>query len=143
MPAYFGSNSKNYICVVCKPPAEMGIPVMPIYHKHHSTSFFFRQMQSRKKLADCPTCLEIHPPVNTSRIRLLSTSSTLHDMQFSDSFPMELDKTMKDLGLAPGDLHINMDSIPGGKIQDLSYSWLISYSLQPLPCLPRASCRPP
>ena len=150
MPPYFGSTTKKYTCVVCKPPPELDIldPAMDlqttlaipapaegaIFHKHHSTSFFFKQMQAKNKMADCPTCLEIHTPSNSGRIRLLSTSSTLHDVQFTETFPSELNKVMSDLGMAPGSFHINVDSIPGGRLHDLSYSWFISYSQQPLPC---------
>ena len=41
---------------------------------------------------------------------------------------------MTELDLAPGGFHIDMDSILGGRIHDFSYSWLINYSTQPLPC---------
>ena len=150
MAPYYGSTSKRYSCVVCRPPPELesfdlamnlqttpAIPALPggaIFHKHHSTSFFFKQMQVRNKMADCPTCLETHPPVNYGRIRLLSTSSTLHDVQFTETFPNELNEVMSELGLAPGSFHINIDSIPGGRIHNLSYSWFIGYSQQSLPC---------
>ena len=134
MSAYFGSNSKKNTCVVCKPTPDMDSPAIPLYHKHHSTAFFYKQMLAKKKMADCPTCLELHPPANLGRVRLLSTSSTLHDVQFTETFPSELSKVMTELELAPGDFHIDMDSIPGGRLHDLSYSWLINYSKQPLPC---------
>ena len=134
MAAYFGSNSKNQICVVCKPRHSSEFPIIPIYHKHHSTAFFFEKMLSKNKMADCPTCMEIHPPANHGRIRILSTSSTLHNAQFTETFPSELDKTMTELGLSHGSFHIDVDSIPGGRIHNLSYSWLINYSKQPLPC---------
>ena len=71
----------------------------------------------------------LDPSQHGGRIKLLSSTSTLHDVQFAPSFKQELMATVEETGAA---FHVNLDMIADGRLSDLVDSWRQKYWDQPL-----------
>ena len=80
---------------------------------------------------DCTTCLDPdHPQQTKGRLKLVTTSSTLHHVQFADTYEEELMATVEEMGAA---FHVDVDQISGGRLDDFILSFRRSYWDQPLP----------
>ena len=80
---------------------------------------------------DCSVCLDPdHPPQSSGRIKLIATSSTLHHVQFAETYEEKLMAAVEEMGAA---FHVDIDQISGGRLDDFKYSWKKSYWDQPLP----------
>ena len=107
----YGNALKTIYCMPCR--QRHGVDK---YHHHHSTSYFnIRQARFGSDL-NCPTCKIRHPielPPDQKRI-ILFTSSTLHNVYLDEQvrFPT----------------HIDIESIAGGRIDDLYQAWRSCYN---------------
>ena len=123
MAYLLGSNDKVSNCYVCYPAA--------VKHRHCSTQFYYNRCYNLRREAECFSCLDPdHAPQYKGRLKVLSTSSTLHHVHEARTYESELMKTVEELGAA---FHIDVDQISGGRIDDLRKSWKRQYFDQPLP----------
>ena len=123
MSYLMGINDKVSNCYVCAPAA--------VKHRHCSTRYYYTRCYNLGREAECFTCLDPdHPPQFKGRLKLLSTSSTLHHVHEARTYESELMKTVEEMGAA---FHIDVDQIAGGRIDDLRKSWYRQYWNEPLP----------
>ena len=121
-PYLLGTSRKNVKCYVCRPLDQR--------HRHANSKFYRERCGKLGIPAPCTTCLDPdHPPLDDGRIKLVSTSSTLHHVQYCETFEAEMMKTVEELGAA---FHVDFDMISGGRLDDLMWSWKKSYWDQPL-----------
>ena len=122
-PYLMGTDHRETDCYVCLPASKR--------HLHCSTQFYYKRCYRLGRRADCFTCLDPdHPPQSDGRIKLVSTSSFLHNVQKCPTFEAELMKTIE---ASAASFHIDVDQITGGTLEDLRQSWRRLYWNQPLP----------
>ena len=118
-------HSKHLGKPFCKWCSEFAMDPTPIWHRHFSSKMS-RLAAPMDNLAryNCNQCSSSpHYAITGSRTRVILTSSTLHDHWGKKS---GLDH--------PGDsLHLDVVSVPGAKIKDLTRAYKAEFSTHPLP----------
>ena len=106
----FGSPDKSAPCPPCRERLNKDV-----FHRHHSTRWYHDQLNAENKfVADCEMCKVTHTTVPAERGRIcIFTSSTLHNIYM-------------DPRVRP-DIHIDIESICGGRILDLYRAWKAAY----------------
>ena len=106
-----GNISKHLFCRVCY--SREGVKK---YHRHHSTQAFHQILRNGyTQIVNCPTCKVVHR-VKRECVRelVLVTSSTLHNVHLNPAVRLPF--------------HIDVESICGGKIEELHQAWVHAYS---------------
>ena len=123
-PYLLGIKHTNTNCYVCRP--------VPKRHRHANTQYMYERSAMLGIAPDCSMCLDpAHPKQTTGRIKLVSTSSTLHHVQFSETYQEEL--IAAHLDFMDSTFHVDVDQIAGGRLDDFTRSWKKWYWEQPLP----------
>ena len=125
MPPYLlGIQHKNTACYVCRPVHKS--------HRHANTQYMYERTAKLGVPPDCSMCLDPdHPKQTTGRIKLVSTSSTLHHVQYCATYQEEL--IAAHLDFLDSTFHVDIDQIAGGRLEDFIRSWKKWYGGQPLP----------
>ena len=112
----YGNSNKFNRCPVCT-PFKSG----RVNHKHHSTRYLHNILRTEGlSQVECPTCKNIHPIEETqNKISIILSTSTLHN-----TFLHTKVKTP---------IHIDVETIPGGNIEDLMSVWKHHYWLERKP----------
>ena len=125
MPPYLlGIQHKNTACYVCRPVHKR--------HRHANTQYMYERTAKLGVAPDCSMCLDPdHPKQTTGRIKLVSTSSTLHHVQYCATYQEEL--IAAHLDFLDSTFHVDIDQIAGGRLEDFIRSWKKWYWGQALP----------
>ena len=116
-PYLLGIKHKTVNCYVCRP--------VPKRHKHANSQYMYKRSAKLGVAPDCTMCLDPdHPQQTKGRLKLVTTSSTLHHVQFADTYEEELMATVEEMGAA---FHVDVDQISGGRLDDFILSFLLSF----------------
>ena len=90
-PYLLGIKHKNTNCYVCRPAAKR--------HKHANSQYMYRRSARLGVPPDCSVCLDPdHPRQSSGRIKLVATSSTLHHVQYAETYEEQLMATVEEMG---------------------------------------------
>ena len=112
----FGSPDKSAPCPPCK--ERFGVDK---YHRHHSTRWYHDcERREGRDEVDCECCKVRHSIEPPARGRIvIFTSSTLHNVY--------MDPRVKT------DIHVDVESICGGRLRDLYLAWQMAYGSDTTP----------
>ena len=96
-----GIQHTNTNCYVCRPVQKR--------HRHANTQYMYKRSAMLGVAPDCFMCLDPdHPQQTTGRIKLLSTSSTLHHVQLSATYNEEI--IAAHLDFLASTFHVDIDT---------------------------------
>ena len=107
-------------CDICSYNQLLGQEKRVIKHKHFSSKAVRECQGVEKQSGDyfCPTCKRVHTSLQTGRLKICLSSSTLHEFWAPRGGAV----------IYEGDAqHIDYITIPGAKIIDLVEAWKIEY----------------
>lgn len=120
MTRAMGNMNKAMLCEVCCGKNKR----MRVFHQHLSTYHYNRCMASLGETNPmCYFCDHHHPIDNMTRAKVILTTSSLSGVQFISGWSWDDELPM----------HVDIEAIPGAKIETLRKAWERAYDRNPLP----------